>query len=103
LDLHGWLQTFLVSAQGKFWDCSMVHTEKHIMDIPLNDLYANYRKKPCQQGCGVYCAVSTSLLMQKPASVITKEIVNRARRIPGLFRPAVRSPELVEPPAPATV
>jgi hypothetical protein len=44
---------FFVSAQGKFWECSMVKTEKHIMDITLDDLFANYRKKPCQAGCGV--------------------------------------------------
>jgi MoaA/NifB/PqqE/SkfB family radical SAM enzyme len=39
---------FFVSAQGKFWICSMVHTDKHIMDVTLDDLYANYRKKSCQ-------------------------------------------------------
>jgi MoaA/NifB/PqqE/SkfB family radical SAM enzyme len=92
---------FFVSAQGKFWECSMVHTEKHIMDVTLDDLYANYRKKSCQSGCGVYCAVSTSLLVQKPVSVISKEIVNRARRIPGLIKQAVSSPEPAEPTAPS--
>ena len=81
----------------------MVHTQKHIMDITLDDLYANYRKKPCQAGCGVYCAVSTSLLVQKPASVVTKEIVSRARRIPGLIKQAVSSPAPIEPPQPAAV
>jgi MoaA/NifB/PqqE/SkfB family radical SAM enzyme len=94
---------FFVSAQGKFWECSMVHTEKHIMDITLDDLYANYRKKPCQAGCGVYCAVSTSLLVQKPVSVITKEIVNRAKRIPGLLRTPSSAPEPVQPATPAPV
>ena len=92
---------FFVSAQGKFWICSMVHTDKHIMDITLDDLYANNRKKSCQEGCGVYCAVSTSLLVQKPVSVITKEIVNRAKRIPGLIKQAVRPPEPTEPSQPA--
>ena len=92
---------FFVSAQGKFWECSMVHGEKHIMDVTLDDLYANYRKKSCQAGCGVYCAVSTSLLVQKPASVISKEIVNRAKRIPGLIKQAVASPEPTEPSQPA--
>jgi hypothetical protein len=81
----------------------MVHTEKHIMDITLDDLYANNRKKSCQEGCGVYCAVSTSLLVQKPASVITKEIVSRARRIPGLIKQAVRPPEPVETSQPPQV
>jgi hypothetical protein len=77
---------FFVSAQGKFWECSMVKTEKHIMDIALDDLYANYRKKPCQVGCGVYCAVSTSLLVDQPVKVIGKEIVSRAKRVPALIR-----------------
>jgi hypothetical protein len=72
---------FFVSAQGKFWICSMVHTEKSIMDITLDDLYANYRKKSCQKGCGVYCAVSTSLVVQQPVRVLGSEIMSRARRI----------------------
>jgi MoaA/NifB/PqqE/SkfB family radical SAM enzyme len=82
---------FFVSAQGKFWICSMVHTDKDIMDVTLEDLYANYRKKSCQEGCGVYCAVSTSLLVQKPASVLGREIIARARRVPRLVRQAVGS------------
>ena len=77
---------FFVSAQGKFWICSMVHTDKHIMDVTLDDLYANYRKKSCQKGCGVYCAVSASLLVEKPVQVLGKEIVARAKRIPSVFR-----------------
>jgi MoaA/NifB/PqqE/SkfB family radical SAM enzyme len=77
---------FFVSAQGKFWICSMVHTNKHIMDVTLDDLYSNYRKKSCQEGCGVYCAVSASLLVQKPITVLGKEIVARAKRVPSIFR-----------------
>ncbi len=77
---------FFVSAQGKFWVCSMVKTEKNIMDITLADLHENYRKKSCQTGCGVYCAVSTSLLVDNPAKVIGKEIVARAKRVPALMR-----------------
>jgi MoaA/NifB/PqqE/SkfB family radical SAM enzyme len=76
---------FFVSAQGKFWVCSMVHTNKHIMDVTLDDLYANYRKKSCQEGCGVYCAVSASLLVEKPVRVLGKEILARAKRVPSLF------------------
>lgn len=82
---------FFVSAQGKFWICSMVHTDKDIMEVTPEDLYANYRKKSCQEGCGVYCAVSTSLMVEKPASVLGKEIIARARRVPGLVRQAVGS------------
>ena len=80
---------FFVSAQGKFWECSMVKTEKDIMDITLEDLHANYRKKACQAGCGVYCAVSTSLLVENPAKVIGREIVARAKRVPALVRQAI--------------
>jgi hypothetical protein len=78
---------FFVSAQGKFWICSMVHTDKHIMDVTLDDLYANYRKKSCQEGCGVYCAVSASLLVEKPVRVLGKEILARAKRVRSLLRP----------------
>jgi MoaA/NifB/PqqE/SkfB family radical SAM enzyme len=78
---------FFVSAQGKFWICSMVHTNKHIMDVTLDDLYANYKKKSCQEGCGVYCAVSASLLVEKPVRVLGKEILARAKRVPSLLRP----------------
>jgi MoaA/NifB/PqqE/SkfB family radical SAM enzyme len=76
---------FFVSAQGKFWICSMVHTDKHIMDVTLDDLYANYRKKSCQEGCGVYCAVSASLLVEKPIRVLGKEILARAKRVPAML------------------
>jgi MoaA/NifB/PqqE/SkfB family radical SAM enzyme len=85
-EAHDWTCTagyklFFVSAQGKFWICSMVHTDKHIMDVTLDDLYANYRKKDCQKGCGVYCAVSTSLIVEKPVQVIAREVVARAKRL----------------------
>jgi MoaA/NifB/PqqE/SkfB family radical SAM enzyme len=100
---------FFVSAQGKFWECSMVHGDKHIMDVTPEDLHAHYRKKTCQEGCGVYCAVSTSLLVQKPVSVVSKEVLNRAKRIPGLIRDALNPPRPADaappaqPPAPAAV
>src|SRR3982751_1367479 len=82
---------FFVSAQGKFWICSMVHTNKHIMEVTLDDLYANYKKKSCQEGCGVYCAVSASLLVQRPVAVLGKEILARAKRVPSLLRPVSRA------------
>ena len=56
------------------------------MDVTLDDLYANNRKKSCQVGCGVYCAVSTSLMVQRPATALTREVVSRAKRIPGMIR-----------------
>jgi MoaA/NifB/PqqE/SkfB family radical SAM enzyme len=95
---------FFVSAQGKFWICSMVHTDKHIMDVTLDDLYANYRKKSCQKGCGVYCAVSASLLVEKPIAVLGKEIIARAKRVPSMLSPSsssrannMRSLDVTEP------
>ena len=63
----------------------MVHTDKHIMEVTLDDLYANYRKKSCQEGCGVYCAVSASLLVEKPIAVLGKEIIARAKRVPPML------------------
>jgi MoaA/NifB/PqqE/SkfB family radical SAM enzyme len=87
---------FFVSAQGKFWICSMVHTDKHIMDVTLDDLYANYRKKSCQEGCGVYCAVSASLLVEKPIAVLGNEIVARAKRVPSMFHISL-SPRIGDP------
>jgi len=81
---------FFVSAQGKFWICSMVHTDKHIMDVTLDDLFANYKKKSCQEGCGVYCAVSASLMLERPVRVLGKEVLARAKRVPSLLRPSSR-------------
>src|SRR5213083_720709 len=95
---------FFVSAQGKFWICSMVHTNKHIMDVTLDDLYANYKKKSCQEGCGVYCAVNASVLVEKPVAVLGKEIIARARRVPSMLSPSsssrannMRSLDVTEP------
>ena len=68
---------FFVSAE-KFWICSTAHGQ-HIMDVTLNDLYANYRKKSCQEGCGVYFAVSDSLLVEKLCSG-SREGKRRARQ-----------------------
>jgi MoaA/NifB/PqqE/SkfB family radical SAM enzyme len=89
---------FFVSAQGKFWICSMVHTDKYIMDVTLDDLYANYRKKSCQEGCGVYCAVSASLLVGNPVQVLGKEIIARAKRVPSMLSPS-SSPRINNLPA----
>ena len=65
----------------------MVHTNKHIKDVTLDGLDANYKKKSCQEGCGVYCAVSASLLVEKPVRVLGKEILPLAKRVPSLMRP----------------
>ena len=66
------------------------------MDVTLDDLYANYRKKSCQDGCGVYCAVSASLLVEKPVAVLGREIVARAKRVPSMFH-AASGPRIDDP------
>jgi MoaA/NifB/PqqE/SkfB family radical SAM enzyme len=72
---------FFVSAQGRFWICSMRHTEKHILDVTPQDLLDNNQAKSCQDGCGVYCCVSTSLIYQRPLEVVGREARGRLRRI----------------------
>jgi MoaA/NifB/PqqE/SkfB family radical SAM enzyme len=72
---------FFVSAQGRFWICSMRHTDKHILDVTHGDLLENNRAKSCQDGCGVYCCVSTSLIYQRPLQIVGREARGRLRRI----------------------
>jgi MoaA/NifB/PqqE/SkfB family radical SAM enzyme len=73
---------FFVSAQGKFWLCSMRHTEQDIMDVTPEDLRANDQAKSCQEGCGVYCCVNTSMLYQHPLKIVGREVRLRLKRIP---------------------
>jgi MoaA/NifB/PqqE/SkfB family radical SAM enzyme len=73
---------FFVSAQGKFWLCSMRHTDQHILDVTPEDLLANNEAKSCQDGCGVYCCVNTSLLYERPVRTIGHEARLRLKRIP---------------------
>ena len=70
---------FFVSARGKFWLCSQVRTERDIMDITESDLRAYNVKKDCQQGCGVYCTVDTSLAVSDPAGYLKREALGRAK------------------------
>ncbi len=72
---------FFVSAAGRFWICSMRHTDRHILDVTPEDLVANNHAKPCQDGCGVYCCVSTSLLYQNPLRRVGREVAARVRRV----------------------
>jgi MoaA/NifB/PqqE/SkfB family radical SAM enzyme len=72
---------FFVSARGMFWICSMVRTNRHILDVTPQDLLANYRAKPCQEGCGVYCAVSTSLIYQHPLRIVGREVAARLKAV----------------------
>jgi len=72
---------FFVSAQGRFWLCSMRHTDRHILDVTPEEMRSHYHRKDCQDGCGVYCAVSTSMIVQEPMRVVGREVAARARRL----------------------
>ncbi len=72
---------YLVSAQGKFWICSMLQGDKDLMDVTADDLRANNTAKSCQDGCGVYCCVSTSMIYANPVRVIGREIGAKIRRL----------------------
>ncbi|MBI2335488.1 MAG: radical SAM protein [Deltaproteobacteria bacterium] len=85
---------FFVSSKGEFWLCSQVRTKKSIMDITPEELKTYYHKKDCQKGCGVYCIVATSLLINHRASFLARELKgnlqsawNRA------FNPSLGNPE----------
>lgn len=72
---------FFVSARGMFWICSMVRTDRHILDVTPEDLVANKRAKPCQDGCGVYCSVSTSLIYRQPLRIVSREVGSRLKAV----------------------
>ena len=65
---------FFVSAQGDFWLCSQVRTEKKIEDVTAADLRSHNRKKKCQTHCGIYCVISNSLFAQNPLDYVGREI-----------------------------
>jgi MoaA/NifB/PqqE/SkfB family radical SAM enzyme len=77
---------FFVSAKGKFMECSMRPTNRNILDITLEDMKEYHRQKSCQVGCGVYCAVSTSLFAEKPFNFVGKEIGPRIKQLFGETR-----------------
>ncbi len=78
---------FFVSSTGKFWLCSQVRTERHILEITREDLLSYNRKKDCQAGCGVYCTAEASLAVSHPLRYAGREVagmlasrVSRIRR-----------------------
>src|SRR5207244_2448973 len=78
---------FFVSSTGKFWLCSQVRTERHILEITREDLLSYNRKKDCQAGCGVYCTAQASLAVSHPLQYAGREVagmlasqVSRMRR-----------------------
>ena len=73
---------FFISSQGKFWPCSMVRTNLDIEDV-TQDVLASYdRKKSCQESCGVYCVIGTSLLVDRPFRTAMRELRVGSRQIP---------------------
>jgi len=76
---------FFVSSTGKFWLCSQVRTERHILEITPEDLLGYNRKKNCQAGCGVYCTVEASLAVSHPLRYAGREmagmLASRASRM----------------------
>ena len=65
---------FFVSSTGKFWPCSQVRTERHILEITRQDLLSYNRKKNCQAGCGVYCTAVASLAVSHPLQFAGREV-----------------------------
>ena len=58
---------FFVSAKGKFWLCSMnQQPDIDIMNVTPELLKSYFYKKACQEGCGVYCIISESLVNNQP-------------------------------------
>ena len=68
---------FFVSSTGKFWLCSQVRTERHILEITREDLLSYNGKKNCQANCGVYCTVETSLFVSNPMRYLGREVGGR--------------------------
>jgi MoaA/NifB/PqqE/SkfB family radical SAM enzyme len=71
---------FFVSADGYFWPCSLLKSDKRIEDITPADLLAYNSVKDCQPKCGIYCAVSNSLFLEQPAQFILREIPARLKQ-----------------------
>jgi hypothetical protein len=65
---------FFVSSTGKFWLCSQVRTDRHILGITREDLLGYNRKKSCQAGCGVYCTAEASLAVSHPLQFVGREV-----------------------------
>jgi len=65
---------FCVSGSGQFWPCSQMRTERQIMDMTPEDLLQYNCKKDCQEGCGVYCIIATSMMFNHPIRGVVDEL-----------------------------
>lgn len=79
-------KVFFVSAQGYFWPCPLMPTNRRIEDITVQDLKAFDGVKECQPHCGIYCVISNSLFMQAPARFIGRELPSVLRQNIRIFR-----------------
>jgi MoaA/NifB/PqqE/SkfB family radical SAM enzyme len=77
----GGFKLFFVSAQGRFMECSMRPTPFHIEEMTRERMRTFYRRKECQDGCGVYCVVGTSMFYEHPLRYISGEIGPRTRQL----------------------
>jgi MoaA/NifB/PqqE/SkfB family radical SAM enzyme len=77
----GGYKLFFVSAKGRFMECSMRPTPHHIEEMTRERMKSYYRKKDCQDGCGVYCVVGTSMFYEKPLRYISGEVMPRVRQL----------------------
>jgi len=64
---------FFVSARGKFWPCSQFRSDMDIMKVTPPYLHTFNCKKPCQEGCGIYCIVGLSLVVSHPLVHLAKK------------------------------
>lgn len=77
----GGYKLFFVSAKGRFMECSMRPTAFHIEEMTRERMKTFYGKKACQDGCGVYCVVGTSMFYERPLHYVSGEIVPRALQL----------------------
>lgn len=78
---------FFVSARGKFWLCSSNRTpDLDLMAVTPDILAGYFHKKPCQQGCGVYCIVSESLSSSHRGRYVKERLGDAIRSAAGRQR-----------------
>jgi hypothetical protein len=56
-------------------------TPYHIEEMTREKMKSFYRKKACQDGCGVYCVVGTSMFYEHPLRYLKGEIGPRALQL----------------------
>ena len=90
---------FFVSARGAFWLCSMNRQPGiDFLSVTPELLKSYFHKKSCQDGCGVYCVVETSLFCNHPFRFLWAEgkdrLQRRISRLRGVRPPVIREEAL---------